>query len=126
MSKKKIVIADDEQDVRRLVSSMLGEEYIVLHATNGQEAIDAARSNKPDLILMDVMMPMVDGYTACHVIKTDRKTKVIPVVMLTGLGHNLNKKLGTQLGADGYITKPFSSKDLQGEIGQFLRTKKAK
>ncbi len=126
MNRKKILIADDEQSVRFLVRSMLSEDYIVLEAINGEEAIDIARQHKLALILMDILMPKVDGYTACHVIKTDEKTKVIPVVMLTGLGHNLNKKLSTLLGADGYITKPFSSTHLRNAIGQFLEKNKAK
>ncbi len=126
MGKKKILIADDEQNVRLLVKSMVGKDYIVLEASDGEEAVDIARTQKPALILMDIMMPKVDGYTACHVIKTDEKVKIIPVVMLTGLSHDLNKKLSTQLGADGYITKPFSSSTLRNTIGRFLSNKKTK
>ncbi len=126
MGRKIILIADDEQSIRLLVRSMLSEYYIILEASDGGEAIDVARSNKPDLILMDIMMPKVDGYTACHVIKTDEKAKIIPVVMLTALRHDLNKKLSTQLGANGYITKPFSSSTLRNTVGQFLANKNTK
>ena len=126
MGKKTILIADDEQSVRLLVRKILGQDYLVLEASDGEVAVDIARTRKPALILMDIMMPKVDGYTACHVIKMDEQTKVIPVVMLTALSHDLNKKLSAQLGADGYITKPFSSSILRNTIGRFLSNKKAK
>jgi two-component system alkaline phosphatase synthesis response regulator PhoP len=118
--KKKILVADDESSIKLLVRSMLGQDYIVLEAKNGEEAIDIARSQKPALILMDIMMPEMDGYTSCHMIKTDPVTKAIPVVMLTALGYKLNVKLSQEMGADGYLTKPFNSQDLLGVIGKFL------
>ena len=121
MGNKKILIADDEPNVCSLVSSMLGKDYTVLKASNGEEAINVARSQKPHLILMDIMMPKVDGYTACSTIKTDQATKMIPVIMITGVGHELNKKLATEIGADGYVTKPFTLQDLLDTIDQFLR-----
>ena len=122
MGKKKILIADDEPNIRLLVSGMLGKDYIVLKASDGEEAIDIARHQKPDLILMDIMMPKVDGYTACHTIKTDQTIGVIPVVMLTAVDHELNKKLSKEMGADGYITKPFSTRELLDMVGQVLPT----
>ena len=118
--KKKILIADDEQTVRSLVKRLLSQNYVVLEAKDGEEAIDIARSQKPGLILMDIMMPRVDGYTACHQIKQDQATKAIPVVMLTGVGHELNKKLSWEVGATGYITKPFILQDLLDVIGPLL------
>lgn len=121
MGNKKILIADDEPNVCSLVSSMLGKGYTVLKASNGEEAINIARSQKPHLILMDIMMPKVDGYTACSIIKTDQATKMIPVIMITGVDHELNKKLATEIGADGYVTKPFTLQDLLDTIGQFVR-----
>ena len=128
MGGKKILIADDEQPIRSLVKELLRNKYIVLEATNGEIAVDIAssqipdiaRRNKPDLILMDIMMPKMDGYTACSKIKTDQVTKGIPVVMLNGLGHELNKRIAEQIGADGYITKPFSLQDLLDVIGRLL------
>ena len=124
MDIKKILIADDESNIRLLVSSMLGKDYTVIEASDGEETIDIARSQKPDLILMDILMPKVDGYTACHAIKTEQATKAIPVVMLTAVGYELNKKLAEEIGADGYITKPFSPRDLLNMIGQFLKSPK--
>ena len=120
MDKKKILIADDEQSIRLLVRRLLSQNYIVLEASDGEEAIDIARRENPDLILMDIMMPKVDGYTACHQITKDEATKAIPVVMLTGVGHELNKKLSFEVGAKGYITKPFSLQDLLDVIGPLL------
>ncbi len=79
-----------------------------------------ARSRKPDLILMDILMPKMDGYTSCYEIKTDPVTKAIPVVMLTAVGYELNVQLSKDIGAVGYITKPFSYHDLWDAIGKFL------
>jgi len=120
MDKKKILIADDELNVRSLVSRMLDKDYIVIEATNGEEAIDIAKRQEPDLILMDLIMPKMDGYTACFSIKTDQATKEIPVVMLTGVGHEFNKKFAQEMGADGYITKPFSADELLHQVKQVL------
>jgi len=124
MDIKKILIADDESNIRLLVSSMLGKDYTVIEASDGEETIDIARSQKPDLILMDILMPRLDGYAACHAIKTEQATKAIPVVMLTAVGYELNKKLAKEVGADGYITKPFSPQGLLNTIGQFLKSPK--
>jgi len=122
MSEKQatILIVDDEETVRRLLRSMLGNKYIVLEAKDGEVAIDIARSQKPDFILMDIMMPNIDGYTACHTIKQDPATKTIPVVMLTAAGQELNKKLAQEMGADGYITKPFGLLELLNTVERFL------
>ena len=120
LSKKKILIADDEQSIRSLVTRFLSNKYTVLEAGDGEVTIEMSRRQKPDLILLDIMMPKMDGYTACHTLKRDPLTKAIPIVMLTGLGYALNLKLSQEMGADGYITKPFTSQDLLGTIGKFL------
>jgi len=117
-------MADDEPTMRLLVRKMLDKDYIVLEATNGEEAVDIAKGQKPDIILMDIMMPKMDGYTACSGIKADPATRMIPVVMLTAVGHELNKKLAMEMGAEGYITKPFSSQEILGTVGSFLRNAK--
>ena len=118
---KKILIADDEPSVRSLVKKLLGKSYIVLEANDGEEAVNMALNQKPDLILMDILMPKMDGLTACYAIKTNQATKAIPVVMLTAVDYELNKKLSRDIiGAHGYITKPFNSQDLMKTIGQFL------
>ena len=120
LSKKKILVADDEQSIRSLVTRFLSKKYAVLEAEDGEVTIEMSRSQKPDLILLDIMMPKMDGYTACHTLKRDPLTKEIPVVMLTGLGYALNLKLSQEMGADGYITKPFTSQDLLSTIGKLL------
>lgn len=124
MDERKILIADDEVNIRLLVRRFLGDKYIVLEATNGEVAVDIARKQKPDLILMDIMMPKLDGYGACRAIKQDPVTKAIPIVMLSGIGYELNKKFAKGMGASGYITKPFSSRDLLDAIAQFLKSPK--
>ncbi len=120
--RKTILIADDEESVRLLLKRHLGDKYIVLEASDGEEALDIARSQKLDLIITDINMPKIDGYAVCYAIKNDQATKTIPVVMLTALGSSLNKELAKQLNADGYLTKPFNPQDLQAIIRQFLES----
>ncbi|HUX47679.1 MAG TPA: response regulator [Dehalococcoidia bacterium] len=120
MDKQKILIADDEPGVRLLVNRLLEEEYIVLEAADGEEAIDIAKGQQPALVLMDLMMPKMDGYAACSRIKSDQGTKGIKVVILTGVGHELNKKYAREMGADGYITKPFTRESLLEEMRRLL------
>jgi two-component system alkaline phosphatase synthesis response regulator PhoP len=118
--KKKILIVDDEPNVRRLVHVILSKDFAVLEAEDGKQAIDIACAQKPDLILMDIMMPKMDGYTSCSAIKNDPTTKSIPVLMLTAVGFDLNVKLGQQMGADAYVTKPFTPQALLDKIAEFL------
>jgi len=119
--KKKVLVVDDEPSVRELVRRILGKDCIILEAKDGGEAVDMARSHKVDLILMDMMMPKVDGLTACYIIKSDQATKNTPVVMLTAVSFDLNKKLSQDvMGAAGYITKPFTNKDLRSVVDRFL------
>ena len=110
--KGKILIVDDEPHIRQLVNNTLGKDYKIIEASNGEEAMNIAHSQKPDLILMDIVMPKVDGYNACSQIKADQETKEIPVIMVTGLGFAINEKVAKDLGADGYITKPFNLENL--------------
>ena len=118
-NKRKVVVADDELYIRLLVKDILEPEFIVLEASNGEEAVRLTRIQQPDLVLMDILMPKLDGYTACYAIKTDELTKEIPVVMLTGVGHELNRQLSQEMGATGYITKPFNPTDLLGKARQY-------
>ncbi len=122
--RKTILIVDDEKNVRRLVCSMLGEENKVIEAEDGEAAVRKARRYKPDFILMDIMMPKMDGYTACKTIKSAPATKAIPIVMLTAIGHELNMQLSQEMGADGYLTKPFSYQDLLDTTSRFLKNPK--
>ena len=119
-SSKSILVVDDDLGDRSLLRKILDKSYIVIEASNGEEAVVLARSEKPALILMDIMMPKIDGYIACSIIKRDPCTSEIPVVMLTGLKSELNIRLADEIGAAGYLTKPFNKQELLDRIGQFL------
>jgi CheY-like chemotaxis protein len=124
-SQKRILIADDETTVRALVKRLLGKNYSILEAENGEEAVKVAVNHKPDLILMDILMPRMDGLTACYAIKRNQATKEIPVIMLTAVDYELNRKLSQDvMGAQGYITKPFDAQTLQSIIDKFLAPQK--
>ncbi|MBM4444064.1 MAG: response regulator [Chloroflexi bacterium] len=122
MSHARILVADDEPDIRLMVTRMLGKDYLVLEAANGNQAVSLARLHKPDLVLMDIMMPEKDGYSACAAIKSDPDTKCIPVIMVTGIDHQLNIKLSEEMGADGYITKPFSLDELLNVVTRYVQS----
>jgi DNA-binding response OmpR family regulator len=120
MAKKLVLIVDDEPDIRLLVHRILSPEYNVIEAQGGREAISLTHSQKPDLILLDIVMPEIDGYTTCVTLKQDSQTKNIPIFMLTGLGFDLNKMLGQDIGTDGYITKPFKVEELLEIINNYF------
>ena len=120
--KKKVLIVDDEPNLRRLSRTILSKNFIVFEAEDGKQAIDIANTQKPDIILMDMMMPKMDGLTACHTIRKNPTTKSIPVIMVTAIGFELNIKLSQQMGANAYVTKPFTSQDLLDKIKQCLAT----
>jgi two-component system alkaline phosphatase synthesis response regulator PhoP len=115
----KILIVDDEVGIRLMVVRMLGGDYTVLEAADGEEAVTLTRLHKPSLVLMDILMPGKDGYSACHEIKTDLETRSTPVVMVSAIGHKLNERLSAEVGADGYITKPFSVEKLLEAIAKY-------
>ncbi len=116
----KILVVDDEQHIRRLVNLILGKEYDILEASDGEEAIAIARKEGPVLILMDIMMPNLDGIGACHILKSDDRTKEIPVVMLTAIGDKLDQDYARGMGADGYMTKPFGAQELRDVVKERL------
>ena len=119
-TKKKALIVDDEPNVRRLLRTILSKKFDVVEAEDGKQAIEIANTQKPDVILMDMMMPRMDGLTACFAVKNNPATKSIPVIMVTAIGFELNIKLSQQMGATGYVTKPFSTQDLLDKITQVL------
>jgi CheY-like chemotaxis protein len=120
MAKKKVLIVDDEPNVRRLSRTILSKKYDIVEAEDGKQALEIASVQLPDVILMDMMMPQMDGLTACYAIKNDPVTQSIPVVMVTAIGFELNIKLSQQMGASGYVTKPFTPQDLFDKITQVL------
>jgi DNA-binding response OmpR family regulator len=107
MYRKKILVADDEASIRNLIRQSFAKDYEIIEASDGIEAVIKTNEAKPDLIILDIMMPKQDGYQACVKIKSNEKTRNIPIIMLTGVDYELNRKLGQQLGAVDYITKPF-------------------
>jgi DNA-binding response OmpR family regulator len=116
---KTILIADDKANVRNLVRECLESEgFRVFIASNGREALFAARQEKPDLILLDIMMPEMSGY---DFIRTYRKERETPIILLTAKMDETDKVLGLELGADDYVTKPFSMKELLARINAVLR-----
>jgi two-component system alkaline phosphatase synthesis response regulator PhoP len=120
--KRKILIVDDEPNVRRLLRILLKKKFTVVEAEDGGQAVEIAGVEKPDLILMDIMMPKMDGYTSCYALKSEPATRSIPIIMLTAIDLRLNLQLSKEIGVDGYITKPFNSQDLLDNIAQLLPT----
>ncbi len=109
----KILIADDDADMRMLLSSMLESEgYVVLQAENGLEAVEMARKELPALVMLDIHMPLMDGLKACKEIKSDKVTRIVPVVMLTVEGSINEIQQAISYGAKTYITKPSSKAEI--------------
>jgi CheY-like chemotaxis protein len=117
----KILVAEDERDIRDLVTFTLGfSGFEVVSAANGEEALNLARQEIPDLILMDVRMPRMTGYEACAAMKADEKLKDIPVVFLTARGQDSEIQAGLQAGAVDYLLKPFVPDQLTERIRAVL------
>lgn len=107
--KKKILVVDDEPHIVELVKvSLESEAFDVYQASDGEEGLKLANQNLPDLILLDLAMPKLDGYAVCSALKTEERTKAIPVLILTSKDHPVDKEKGRECGADAYLTKPFS------------------
>ena len=121
MKPKKILVVDDEVDLVETVRFPLEKEgYQVLVSYNGEDALNQARKEKPDLILLDLMLPKLDGYKVCRLLKFDDRYKQIPILMLTAKTQGKDRILGKETGADDYITKPFDLELLMGKIRAFL------
>ncbi|OLO40575.1 DNA-binding response regulator [Alkalihalophilus pseudofirmus] len=119
MSKKTILVVDDEKELVELVSSYLIKEGMdVIKAYDGHEIIPILQREKVDLIVLDVMMPTIDGFTACEII---RKKWTVPIIMLTAKGGEMDRVQGLKIGADDYVVKPFSPKELVARIEAQLR-----
>lgn len=121
MSKKKILIVEDEESLLKLESILLTSKgYEVTGVSNGQAALDSLAEDQPDLVLLDIMLPEIDGFEVCHRIKNNPSTKHIPVIMLTAKKSREDMTRGERVGADWYITKPFKSAMVIETIQRFL------
>ncbi len=121
MTKKKILIVEDEESLLKLESILLTSKgYDVKGAAIGQEALDAIERDQPDLVLLDIMMPGLDGFEVCRRIKINPETKDIPVIMVTAKKSGDDMARGEEVGADWYITKPFKSAMVIETIQRFL------
>ncbi len=124
MAGKSILIVEDDEDILELVRYNLAKEgYVVAEVRSGEEAMRFVDSKKPDLVVLDLMLPGLDGLEICKLIKSDEKTRNIPVVMLTAKGEESDIVIGLELGADDYITKPFSPRVLIARVRAVLRRK---
>ncbi len=122
MSDEHILVVDDEEDILELVEYNLSKEgYRVSTVTTGNKAVSGARRLVPDLIVLDLMLPGLDGFQVCSILKNDPATKHIPIVMLTAKGSEGDIVRGLESGADDYVTKPFSPRVLIARVGAVLR-----
>ncbi|MBI4684436.1 MAG: response regulator [Nitrospirae bacterium] len=122
MHTKKVLIVDDEPDLVELVSYNLKKEgFEVSSAADGEEALNKIRKGDFNLIVLDLMLPGIQGMELCRILRNDPKTKSLPIIMLTAKGEEVDKILGLELGADDYITKPFSPRELVARVKAVLR-----
>jgi DNA-binding response OmpR family regulator len=120
-ARRSILVVDDEEDVRTLLEMVFRKNgFEVRTATNGKEAVASAYEDPPDAILLDVMMPEMDGWQVLRALKGDESTRSIPVVMISARSERRDKMIGLQEGADGYIGKPFSPSEVVREIRALL------
>lgn len=118
---KTILIADDEPNIVISLEYLLQRDgYRVLVARNGQEALDAVNASAPDLVLLDVMLPQVSGFEVCQKIRENPALAAMRIVMLTAKGRDVEMSKGLALGADAYVTKPFSTQDLLAQVRALL------
>jgi DNA-binding response OmpR family regulator len=121
---KKILVVDDKPEVVELVTATLeGEGYQIISASDGREALEKIDKEEPGLVLLDIIMPKMDGFEVLSEVKKHPKTKEIPIIMLTAKGQKLDKDKGRRLGAEDYIIKPFSPSHLLRKIEEVLGQK---
>ena len=127
MLKKKILIIEDEPDAAEFLKMHLEKNgYDVLCALDGKEGYRLARTRAPDLILLDLMLPEMNGLEICKTLKLNKKTHLTPIIMLTAKGTESDKVIGLELGADDYVTKPFSPRELMARVKAVLRRSQEK
>ncbi|MBU0671725.1 MAG: response regulator [Candidatus Margulisbacteria bacterium] len=122
---RKILVVDDEPDVASMLTLLLTSQgYAVISAGDGQEALEKARTGRPDLILLDIMLPKMDGYKVARMLKFDEKFRHIPIIMLTAKIQDKDRAMGLEMGADAYVSKPFNTPELLTLIKDTLANKK--
>jgi len=119
---KRILVVDDEEGIVKVVKMYLEyHDYEVITASDGQEGLDKAKTEKPDVIVLDLMLPRMNGYKVCGLLKKDTRYAKIPVILFTAKAQEKDVKLGEEVGADAYITKPFEPEVLLSKIEELLK-----
>jgi two-component system alkaline phosphatase synthesis response regulator PhoP len=127
VAKETILVVDDEEDILELIKyNLIKEGYQVVCSLTGEDALAKARKKLPGLIVLDLMLPGIDGLEVCKTLKSDPKTEYVPIIMLTAKGEEADVVSGLEVGADDYITKPFSPKVLTARVRTVLRRKAKK
>lgn len=121
---KRILIVDDEPNIVTVVAARLkGNGYEVLEAQDGLAGLDLAKKEKPDLIILDLMLPKLDGYKVCNLLKKDSRYAGIPIILFTAKAQEEDKRMGEEAGADAYVMKPYDPKVLLAQIQELLEKK---
>jgi len=122
MANKTILIVEDEADLAMMLKMRLeANNYRAIIAVDGQQGLEMARKDKPDLIILDIMLPKLDGFKVCRILKFDQKYKNIPVVILTARTQEADKKMGKEVMADAYLGKPFEPEVLLSKIKELIK-----
>jgi phosphate regulon transcriptional regulator PhoB len=122
MTKGRVLVVDDEDSIRELIVFNLEQQgFEVLQAANGVEAIHRVEEGRPDLIILDLMLPMMDGLEVCQKLRRSEEYSAIPIIMLTARSEEVDRVLGLEIGADDYVTKPFSPRELMARVKAILR-----
>ena len=127
MAKKLILVIDDEKDILKLLQYNLEREgHQVVCAKTGEEGLEAVRAKRPDLVVLDIMMPGIDGLEVCKILRANKDSKNIPILMLTAKSSEIDQIIGLELGASDYISKPFSVKVLLARVKNIFRNQETK
>jgi twitching motility two-component system response regulator PilH len=120
MAKKLLIVDDSPTELKLIMEVFSGPEYTVVTASDGEEGVEKAKSEKPDLIILDVVMPKMNGFQACRTIKSEASTQAIPVILLTSKNQKSDEFWGKKQGADVYLTKPFDQAELLKAVSGLL------
>jgi len=127
MTRKKILVVDDEESIRDVLKDTLKHEgFKVIEGTNSEEALRKAKSLEPDLIVLDLGIPTIGGLEVCRILRNSEGTKHIPIIILTVRSREVDKIIGLEMGADDYMTKPFSKRELVARVKAVLRRVKVR